>query len=176
MLNRQKMASALMTLSLSACGAWQAASDSTVAAYDTAFHNRGKRVNVDLTARADLNQDDAGRPRSVAVRVYQLKDRTRFDGASYNDLLDKDGALLAPDVLSNVATVVNPGASASVSEPMRRDTKFVAIAAFYQNADKTGSWKQVVPAKKLPDGAPLKLTLAKGTLDVSEDNTNAGKK
>jgi type VI secretion system protein VasD len=169
-------ASVLVTLSQSGCGAWQAASDSTVAAYDTVFHNRGKTVDVDLTACADPNQDDAGHARSVAVRVYQLKDRKRFDDASYNDLLNSDNAVLAQDVQASMAAVINPGGSASTSQPMERDTKFVAIAAFYQTAARTGTWKLVVPKKKLPDDAPLKLTVSGGTLDISDDHTKAGKK
>ena len=49
---------------------------------------------------------------SVAVRVYQLKDRKMFDGASYEDLLGNDRTLLAQDLQASMASVLNPGASA----------------------------------------------------------------
>jgi type VI secretion system protein VasD len=49
-----------------------------------------KVLNVDFTARASLNPDEAMRSTSVAVRVYQLNDRKRFDEASYDDLLKND--------------------------------------------------------------------------------------
>ncbi|MBC8642538.1 type VI secretion system lipoprotein TssJ [Caballeronia sp. EK] len=176
MLNPQTAAAMFITLSLSGCGVWQAASDSTVNAYDTVFHNRGKTVDIDLTAHADLNRDDAGHAKSVAVRVYQLKDRKRFDDASYNDLLNNDDTLLAQDVQARTAVVVNPGGSASTSQPMERETKFVAIAAFYQNVGKAGAWRLIVPTKKLPDDAPLKLTLSDRTLDISNDNAKPARK
>jgi type VI secretion system protein VasD len=78
---------------MSACGAWQAASDSTANAYHSLFFRQVKVLNVDLTTRASLNPDEAMRPTSVAVRVYQLKDRKRFDEASYDDLLKNDRTL-----------------------------------------------------------------------------------
>ncbi|WP_232471144.1 type VI secretion system lipoprotein TssJ [Caballeronia hypogeia] len=158
-----------LTVLLSGCGVWQAASDSTVDAYDTVFHNRGKSVNVDLSAIPNLNPDDAGHPRSVAVRVYQLKDRKRFDAASFNDLLTKDDVVLEADVQARMAAVVNPGGSASMSQPMERDTKVIAIAAFYPSADKTESWKQVVAVKKLPADVPLELSLAERALSVFDE-------
>jgi type VI secretion system protein VasD len=161
-----KRYSVILTILLSACGAWQAASDSTSNAYDTMFHNRGKTVNVDLNASAGLNQDSAGHSRPVAVRVYQLKERQRFDEASYADLVSKDTTVLASDVQASVAVVVNPGGAASVSQPMLKDTKYVAIAAFYQNFENAGSWKYVVPQKDMPTDTPLKLTLADRTVGI----------
>nr|WP_306805649.1 type VI secretion system lipoprotein TssJ [Caballeronia sp. BR00000012568055] len=170
-----KRYSAILTLLLCGCGAWQAASDSTSNAYDTMFHNRGKTINIDLSASDTLNQDSAGRSRSVAVRVYQLKDRKRFDDASYADLVAKDTTVLASDVQSSMAAVVNPGGAISVSQPMMRDTKFVAVAAFYPGADKAGSWKQVIKSKTLSKDEPLKLLLADKTLSLIEE-TKSGTK
>src|SRR5476651_239432 len=73
------------SMSLCACGAWQGVSDTSSSAYQAVFHKQVKILNVDLNARASLNPDEANRPVSVAVRVYQLKDRKSFDGASYDD-------------------------------------------------------------------------------------------
>jgi type VI secretion system protein VasD len=157
----------MLTLLLSGCGAWQAASDSTSNAYDTMFHNRGKTVNVDLSASDKLNQDSAGRSRSVAVRVYQLQDRKRFDEASYADLVSKDMEILAPDVQASMAAVVNPGGAISFSQPMERDTKYVAIAAFYPSADKAGTWRQVIKVNTLSADEPLMLVLTDKSLAVS---------
>lgn len=154
-----KRSSAMLALLLSGCGVWQAASDKTAAVYDTVFHNLGKTVNVDLTAGENLNQDDAGRSTAVAVRVYQLKERKRFDAASFGELANQDTTVLGPDLLASTAAVVNPGGSASLSQPMIKGTEYVATAVFYQNVDKAGTWKQVVVANKLPFDAPLKLVL-----------------
>jgi type VI secretion system protein VasD len=154
---------------LSACGAWQAVSDSTSSAYHAVFYKQVKVLNVDLTARAALNPDEAKRPTSVAVRVYQLRDRKRFDQASYDELLKNDRTILAEDLQASIATVVNPGASASVSQPIQSGTEYVGIAAFYRDPDANGSWRRVVPKKLLSADAPLKLELVDRELVATTD-------
>ena len=118
------------SLLLSACGAWQSVSNTSSSAYHAVFFKQVKVLNVDLTARASLNPDEAQRSTSVAVRVYQLKDRKLFDSASYDDLLKHDKTVLAQDLQASIATVVNPGGSASMSQPMQADTEYVAVVAF----------------------------------------------
>jgi len=149
----------LSVLLLSACGAWQSVSDASSGAYRAVFFKQVKVLNVDLSAREALNPDDAGRATSVAVRVYQLKDRKMFDGASYEDLLKHDRTVLAQDLQANLAAVLNPGASASLSQPMQADTKYVAIVAFYRNPGNGDGWKYVIEKKKLDADKPLKLEL-----------------
>lgn len=149
----------LSVLLLSACGAWQSVSDASTSAYRSVFFKQVKVLNVDLSAREALNPDDAGRATSVAVRVYQLKDRKMFDGASYEDLLKHDRTVLAQDLQASLAAVLNPGASASLSQPMQADTKYVAIVAFYRNPGNGDGWKYVIEKKKLDAEKPLKLEL-----------------
>lgn len=161
------------SLILDACGVWQAVSDSSSSAYRAVFYKQVKVLNVDLTARASVNPDEAMRSTSVAVRVYQLKDRSLFDKASYDDLLKNDKTVLAQDLRDSVATVVNPGASASVSQPMQPDTQYVGVVAFYRNPDSNGSWRRVVPKKKLSADAPLKLELVDRDLVMPDDKANA---
>lgn len=144
---------------LSACGAWQSVSDASSSAYHAVFFRQIKVLNVDLSAREALNPDDAGRATSVAVRVYQLKDRKMFDGASYEDLLKNDRTVLAQDLQANLAAVLNPGASASLAQPMQADTKYVAVVAFYRNPGNGDGWKYVIEKKKLDADKPLKLEL-----------------
>lgn len=156
-------------LMLSACGAWQAASDTTSSAYRAVFYKQVKTLNVDLSARASINPDEAMRSTSVAVRVYQLKDRKLFDKASYDDLLKNDKTVLAQDLKASIATIVNPGASASVSQPMQSDTEYVAIVAFYRDPGANGAWRRVVPKKLLSADAPLKLELVDREVVASAD-------
>lgn len=161
------VASALL---LSACGAWQSVSDTTSNAYHAVFFRQVKVLNVDLSARDALNPDDAGRATSVAVRVYQLRDRKLFDGASYNDLLKNDRTVLAQDLLDSMAAVLNPGASASLSQPMNADSKYVAIVAFYRNPGDGGGWKYVIEKKKLDADKPLKLEMVDQLLLASGES------
>ncbi|KWO51305.1 type VI secretion protein [Burkholderia territorii] len=154
---------------LSACGAWQAVSDASSSTYHAVFFKQVKVLNIDLSAREALNPDDAGRPTSVAVRVYQLNDRKMFDGASYEDLLKNDRTVLAQDLQTSMASVMNPGASASLTQPMQADTKYVAIVAFYRNPGNGDGWKYVIEKKKLDADKPLKLELVDQLLIVPND-------
>ncbi len=154
---------------LSACGAWQSVSDASSSAYRAVFFKQVKVLNVDLAARAKLNPDDAGRATSVAVRVYQLKDRKMFDGTSYDDLLKNDRTVLAQDLLADISTVVNPGASASLSQPMQPETKYVAIVAFYRSPGRDGVWKRVIEKKRLDADKPLRLELVENDVQSSGD-------
>ena len=154
-------------LLLSACGAWQSVSDASSSAYHAVFFKEVKVLDVDLSAREGLNPDDAGRATSVAVRVYQLKDRKLVDSASYEDLLKNDQTVLAQDLQASMASVLNPGASASLSQPMQADTKYVAIVAFYRNPGNGDGWKYVIEKKKLDADKPLKLELVDQLLIAS---------
>ena len=154
---------------LSACGAWQAVSDASSGAYHAVFYKQIKVLDVDLAAREALNPDETGRATSVAVRVYQLKDRKTFDGASYEDLLKSDRTVLGLDLQASVASVLNPGASASLSQPMQADTKYVAIVAFYRNPGNGDGWKYVIEKEKLDADKPLKLELVDQLLIGSGD-------
>ena len=154
---------------LSGCGAWQAVSDGTSNAIRAVFYRQVKVLNVDLAAREALNADDAGRSTSVAVRVYQLKDRKAFDGASYDDLVKNDKTVLSQDLNSNMAAVLNPGASASLSEPMQKSTLYVAVIALYRVPGTDGGWKRVIEKKELDADKPLKLDLVANQVQTAGD-------
>ncbi|PCE33778.1 type VI secretion system lipoprotein TssJ [Burkholderia ubonensis] len=156
-------------LLLSACGAWQTVSDASSSAYRAVFFRQVKVLNVDLTARAALNPDDAGRATSVAVRVYQLKDRKLFDGASYDDLLKNDKTVLAQDLEASMSTTVNPGASASLSQTMQRDAKYVAVVVLYRKPGSDENWKRVVERKRLDADKPLRLELFASEMRAAGD-------
>ncbi|MFK0376419.1 type VI secretion system lipoprotein TssJ [Pandoraea sp. NPDC090278] len=156
---RRRLALLLPVCLLSGCGAWQSVSNGTANAFNAVFYKHIESVDVDVSARDALNPDDAGRPTSVAVRVYQLKDRKLFDAASYDDLLKQDKTVLANERLTSTAGVLNPGASLSLSRPIEDGTKFVAVVAFFRAPGSPETWKYVIPTKELDADVPLKLRL-----------------
>lgn len=161
------------SLLLSACGAWQAISDTTVSATKAVFYKQVKVLNVDFKARDGLNPDEKQKSLSVVVRVYQLKDRKAFDTATYNDLLKNDKTVLAQDLLDSHAVIVTPGGAASLSQTMQEDTKFVGIAVFFRDATVDVNWRRVVLKKTLSADDPLKFELQDnqliGTNDVPQE-------
>ncbi|NHL68361.1 type VI secretion system lipoprotein TssJ [Burkholderia ambifaria] len=169
MFYRMSAATAAAVLLLSGCGAWQSVSDASSNAYRAVFFKQVKVLDVDLTARAALNPDDAGRPTSVAVRVYQLKDRKMFDAASYDDLLKNDRTVLAQDLQADMSATVSPGASSSLSQPMQRETKYVAVVALYRVPGAAEDWKKVVEKKRLDPDKPLRIGLTSNGLQIAGD-------
>ncbi|WP_321786101.1 type VI secretion system lipoprotein TssJ [Burkholderia pyrrocinia] len=169
MFNRMSAAAVAAALLLSGCGAWQTVSDASSNAYRAVFFKQVKVLNVDLAARAALNPDEAGRPTSVAVRVYQLKDRKAFDGASYDDLLKNDRTVLATDMQADMSAVVNPGGSASLSQPMQRETKYVAIIGLYRTPGTLNDWRRVIEKKRLNPDKPLSVNLSSNGLQMADE-------
>ncbi|TKC78931.1 type VI secretion system lipoprotein TssJ [Trinickia terrae] len=156
-------------LVLSACGAWQSVSDGTASAYHAVFHKQVKVLDVDLNARASLNPDEAQRPTSVVVRVYQLKDRKTFDSASYDDLLKNDRVLLAQDLLDMKGVRVTPGGAVSVTQPIQADARYVAVVAFFRDPVQDKPWRRVIEKKALSADDPLKLELVANELVLPSD-------
>ncbi|MBR8220060.1 type VI secretion system lipoprotein TssJ [Burkholderia ambifaria] len=169
MFYRMSAATAAAVLLLSGCGAWQSVSDASSNAYRAVFFKQVKVLDVDLTARAALNPDDAGRPTSVAVRVYQLTDRKMFDAASYDDLLKNDRTVLAQDLQADMSATVSPGASSSLSQPMQRETEYVAVVALYRVPGAAEDWKRVVEKKRLDPDKPLRIGLTSDRLEMAGD-------
>ncbi|MDI7067067.1 type VI secretion system lipoprotein TssJ, partial [Klebsiella pneumoniae] len=87
----------------------------------------------------------------------------------YDDLLKNDKTVLAQDLQDNMATIVSPGASVSISQPMQPDTQYVGVVAFYRNPDSRGSWRRVIARKRLSADAPLKLELIGCDLVMPDD-------
>lgn len=154
---------------LSACGAWQTVSTATSNAYHATFYKKITALDVDLKARAMINPDELNRPYSVVVRVYQLKESKTFDAASYDDLLANDKTILAQDLQDLRGMVIYPGGSASMSQPLKPDTQFIGIVAFYRDAKSDGSWRLVVPKKDLSANDPLLLELVGNSITLAKD-------
>ncbi|WP_309249492.1 type VI secretion system lipoprotein TssJ [Paraburkholderia sp. CNPSo 3272] len=163
------VATAGLCLILSACGAWQSVSDGTASAYNAVFHKTVKTLNVDLSARSSLNSTSGNQPFSVAVRIYQLKDRKGFDAASYDDLLNDDRSVLAQDLQDMASVVVAPGGAVNVTQPMKPDAEYVAVVAFFRDATGSTSWRRVFAKKQLSPDDPLKLELVGNDLVAAGD-------
>jgi type VI secretion system protein VasD len=160
---------------LAGCGAWQAASDASVSAYRAVFTSNVKMLNVDLSADDSVNPDETGHPTPVVVRIYQLRDRKAFDSVSRVDLAKGDRTLLAKDLNAELSAVLNPGASASLSQRMQPGTEYVAIVVLYRTPDADGAWKQVIATRKLHADAALTVRLDANQVRLQDDAAGRGR-
>ncbi|MFP3334517.1 type VI secretion lipoprotein TssJ, partial [Pseudomonas sp. SIMBA_064] len=62
-----------------------------------------------------------------------------------------------------------PGASASLSQPMQRETEYVAVVALYRVPGAAQDWKRVIEKKKLDADKPLRIELTSNGLKMQGD-------
>jgi type VI secretion system protein VasD len=120
-----------------------------------------------VSAANNVNPDQGGRPLSVVVRVYQLKDKGRLETADYNSLLKAD-TILAEDVLEKQERVIQPGTQETIDIQANPLAAYVGFVALFRSP--TGdNWRRIVPIR----GKLLKVNV--GLQENSIDVTSSGK-
>jgi type VI secretion system protein VasD len=101
---------------------------------------------VDLTINAgrDLNQDAAGTPRSVQVRVYALSSQARFSSADAYALMDRDKAVLADEGSLAEAIVMKPGETRNVTLMPKPGVRYIGVVVLFQDIDRA-RWRAMAP-------------------------------
>ena len=105
------------------------------------------RVNIRASDR--LNPGDNGESLATTVRVYQLKDVSKLEAASFEQLLDNDRAALADDLVAVSELTLYPGETAIPSLSRREGALFLAVVAFFRHP--SGSAWRVVSKVAPPD-------------------------
>jgi type VI secretion system protein VasD len=150
-------AALVLSVLLCGCGAWQATRDNAADAAQWLFTTQVKTMNVDLDARAALNETTTGQSLSTVVRFYQLKDPKTFAQLEYIHLQNHDLALLKADLVATQDVVMRPGSTASVSEPMHKEADYVGVVAFFRSPSSEGVWKLLIPKQQWKDTDPVKI-------------------
>lgn len=157
-----------LALALSACGMWQSVKDDTVAATQAVFETKVKQMDVVVTARGALNQDERGVALPVVLRIWQLKDDKPFATATYAQLLGGNDALKASTLWSRDVTL-GPGQALKLSEPMDDAANYVGVAAFFRDtAD--AEWSVLIPKSQWKKTDPVKLVAADRTLEIDSEH------
>jgi type VI secretion system protein VasD len=121
------------------------------------------RVNMTLAAAANLNPDSAGRALSVVVRVYQLKDKGRFETADYNALWKSDREALSDDFLDRQERMIQPGAQEILEIRANPLAAYLGVVALYQNP--TGdTWRKIVPINR--NNQKIQLSLREQNIEI----------
>lgn len=160
----------VLVFCLVGCGLTQSVSDSVSSTTKSLFFKQIKTLHLDITARAVLNTDSQEAdpsPEAVMVRVYQLKDRSNFDKASYEQLVHEGETLLAADLLASNSLVVTPGSAKPLDVPMNKDANYVAVAGLFRTPDiEQNSWRLVLKRDELDADKPSTIELSTHTLKL----------
>ena len=119
-----------------------------------------------ITATADVNPASDGRPSPIVLRVYQLKDRTRFLNSDFFPLFDSEQQSLGGDLLSREEFELTPGESHKLDYSVLSDTKYLAVLAAYRDI-RNSQWRVV---RALPDKGLITLVKNK-SINVSAART-----
>jgi type VI secretion system VasD/TssJ family lipoprotein len=98
-----------------------------------------------------LNENDRKESTPVDVRVYQLKDDSRFNQAAIDKLWTDDKTVLGDDLVAVKVITVFPGSHDDqekeiVIGELPQNVRFVGLLALFPKEDDKGSRKLILPA------------------------------
>jgi type VI secretion system VasD/TssJ family lipoprotein len=91
-------------------------------------------VRVSISAAARLNPSENGESLATTVRLYQLKDVSKLQAASLEQILDNDRAVLGDDLVSVKEITLYPGEAATPSLSRHEGALFFGVVAFFRHA------------------------------------------
>jgi type VI secretion system protein VasD len=106
-------------------------------------------LRVILRASTHLNPGENGESLATTVRIYQLRDLSKFATVSLEQLLDGEQAALGEDLVSVKEITLYPGEVAKPALHRREGVHFLAAAAFFRHP--AGSAWRVASKLQSPD-------------------------
>lgn len=101
-------------------------------------------IAVTIEATPRVNPDADGRALATEVRIYQVRDASALEMASFEDVWQSPADVLGPALLSEEALTIYPGETLSRQlRPADDASAIVAVVIVRQPAGRT--WRAVVP-------------------------------
>ena len=121
----------------------------------------GGTTTVYLRGLKPMNENERKESTAVDLRIYQLKDDSRFNQATVDKLWTDDKGALADDLISVKTITVQPGVvdDKQVEIPLGElpdSVRFIGFFALFSKEDDKGPRKLVVARKEA--GNALRLT------------------
>ncbi len=120
----------LASLAMTGCAGW-IRSDTT-------------KLDLRMTAGADLNPDLSGRPSPVVIRIFELKAPSLFANADFVALYEYTQDTLGVDLVRSEELVLAPGESRHFKYALAPETNFVGVMAAYRDISQA-NWRQILP-------------------------------
>lgn len=113
-------------------------------------------VPLQLRAGDNLNAADGTRALSLVVRIYQLRDKTRFEEAPFEVFLDeqRERDVLGGDLLAVTEYFLAPGQQHEVREQLPVDGRHLGVVALFRAPAPT-RWRFAFDAGKAADAGVI---------------------
>jgi type VI secretion system protein VasD len=122
------------------------------------------KVNIVLNAANNVNPDAGGQALSVVVRIYQLKDKGRFESADYNAIWKSDKETLSEDLLERQERMIQPGTKEMLEIQTNSQANYIGAVALFRNPS-GDSWRKIIPISKNTT-QKIGLTLREQTIEI----------
>lgn len=99
-------------------------------------------VDVTIKASSDINPNTAGTPVSVAVRLYSLNARGKFESADVYALMQREAQTLGTESAGVEEVVVRPGETRKVTLMPKPGVRFIGVAVLFRDIDRA-RWRMV---------------------------------
>jgi len=97
-------------------------------------------VNIDIKVAADINQDRNGRPSPLALRVYQLKTDSQFNGSDFISLYEKDVSILGADLVQKDEMVLQADGKYTLKPALGADVSVIGVMALFREYEQA-NWR-----------------------------------
>lgn len=110
-------------------------------------------VQVRVVAASDVNPNRNGRPSPVFLRVFELRDSSKFMNAQFDDVTLHADTTLAGTLIGREERIVAPGSTVMLALKIDPQTRLLGIVAEYSDLANS-RWRATSPA---PVGGLLTL-------------------
>jgi type VI secretion system protein VasD len=120
-----------------------------------------------ISAGSNINPSDNNNANPVVVNVYQLKSTRAFESAQVLDLLLKDTAVLAEDLIrKDTLDTVLPADKRTISLAIDSSTQYLAVFGQFSNYSqaKTKAW---VELKELDDIEHINISVESLSINIT---------
>jgi type VI secretion system VasD/TssJ family lipoprotein len=90
-------------------------------------------INLNLRALDRVNPGEHGESLATTVRLYQLRDVSKFSTTSLEQMLDDDRAAFGEDLVAVTEVTLFPGELLTPSLDRREGTLYLAVAALFRH-------------------------------------------
>lgn len=108
------------------------------------------KLEITVTANADVNPDDKGRAAPILVRVYELKSEGVFESADYFSLSNNGKALIGSDLLVRDEFILRPGDVKTIRRKSHPDLAAIGVVAGYRDLAQA-DWRAIQKIDPAPE-------------------------